>query len=972
MKIFFSYPHDDNAPLVDRIKNDLEARGHQIWFDQDKIKEGDQWRNSITRGILDSESFVAFLSKHSVRDPGVCLSEIAIGLAEKGDGAIVTVLVEPEKEVSAPISVTHIQWLRMEDWPDKASDDAWYRTKLDKLIEVIEHPASVSRNEELERLRLALDPLSFNAEIAPHLPHFTGRKWIFERYEKWLAAPLSSPVFRIEGGPGLGKTAIASQLAHASKSSVIAIFFCQYNRGDSRNPLRLIQTLAYQLASRLPDYRMRLLKVPAIAQPELMTGKDATSLWATLIAEPLAGVGKEGLIGRQRFVIVVDGLDEATDNGKNEIVRLLAEHIPKLPAWIGVVLTGRPDPEVAQRLSRFQSDVIYGDDSENQSDLKAYIEDWLAEEVAASKIDSRDIPRVAAALLEKSDGAFLYLVKAREASDIGEFDLTHPASLPNGLTEIYLQFFERRFPHPSDEASLWVTKVKPLLAHILASPEPLPFDLAREVMGWDSAADGEEVEAQVLRSLGSLMARRSARNDCALQLFHKSVREWLQNDELDYFVSTRGALKSLTAAVWYRYVKRSEQDVYAWAVLPILLPLLRERLPDVFTALLGPPNWETSQILFRLADSLTPKLRFADANEMWLLQVSYCELLAGEASDNADFALNVSRSCMRLGDVQVALGSTHEALRTFERGLAAIEHLHSLAANHAIIANDLFFSYIRLGDLHRILGNRQTALKYFMQSLEISQGEMRGICYDRLGDIYLELGEQQLAFSYFDKGFAIFESKYDAVPQNAGVGYFLSRSYDRVGEQHSLLDDTAGAIRYFEKGLTIRERLFAADPESADYAMSLTTSYDKLGSAQKKIGNYQQALIYFNQSLAIFERLRTAAPTNVFFSQGLGVAYNRLGDLQVERGSPQDAIMYFEQGLLIRQKLCSDDAGNAFCARDLAISYSKLAQISGRGDQQSWWQKCYTQLKSMEERLILADSDKPLMDYAYLQGYCFS
>ena len=102
MKIFFSYPHDPNAPFVERIKAGLEARGHDVWFDQSEIKSGDDWRSKITRGILDSETVVAFLSKHSVRDPGVCLNEIAIALAEKGDEAIVTVLVEPEREVSAP------------------------------------------------------------------------------------------------------------------------------------------------------------------------------------------------------------------------------------------------------------------------------------------------------------------------------------------------------------------------------------------------------------------------------------------------------------------------------------------------------------------------------------------------------------------------------------------------------------------------------------------------------------------------------------------------------------------------------------------------------------------------------------------------------------------------------------------------------------------------------------------------------
>ena len=55
MKIFFSYPHDANAPLVERIKADLEKRGHEVWFDADQIKSGDDWRNAITRGILASQ-----------------------------------------------------------------------------------------------------------------------------------------------------------------------------------------------------------------------------------------------------------------------------------------------------------------------------------------------------------------------------------------------------------------------------------------------------------------------------------------------------------------------------------------------------------------------------------------------------------------------------------------------------------------------------------------------------------------------------------------------------------------------------------------------------------------------------------------------------------------------------------------------------------------------------------------------------
>src|SRR5436309_2770929 len=78
LRIFLSYGHDANEDLVRRIKADLEKRGHDVWFDKNEIKFGDEWRRSITDGILGSDRVLSFLSKHSTRDPGVCRDEIAI------------------------------------------------------------------------------------------------------------------------------------------------------------------------------------------------------------------------------------------------------------------------------------------------------------------------------------------------------------------------------------------------------------------------------------------------------------------------------------------------------------------------------------------------------------------------------------------------------------------------------------------------------------------------------------------------------------------------------------------------------------------------------------------------------------------------------------------------------------------------------------------------------------------------------
>ncbi len=102
MRIFLSYGHDTNEELVRRIKTDLVNRGHDVWFDKSEIKFGDDWRHSITDGILGSNRVLSFLSKHSTRDPGVCRDEIAIAIGVKG-GNIQTILVESEQEVQPPV-----------------------------------------------------------------------------------------------------------------------------------------------------------------------------------------------------------------------------------------------------------------------------------------------------------------------------------------------------------------------------------------------------------------------------------------------------------------------------------------------------------------------------------------------------------------------------------------------------------------------------------------------------------------------------------------------------------------------------------------------------------------------------------------------------------------------------------------------------------------------------------------------------
>ena len=96
MSVFFSYGHDCEE-IVLKIKEDLEKYGFQIWMDRSEIKSGNEWREKITAGILNSDMVVAFLSSHALRKGGVCLNELSIAVGCKY-GHIKTVLLEPNIE----------------------------------------------------------------------------------------------------------------------------------------------------------------------------------------------------------------------------------------------------------------------------------------------------------------------------------------------------------------------------------------------------------------------------------------------------------------------------------------------------------------------------------------------------------------------------------------------------------------------------------------------------------------------------------------------------------------------------------------------------------------------------------------------------------------------------------------------------------------------------------------------------------
>ena len=588
LRIFLSYGHDANEELVRLIKADLEKRGHDVWFDKNEIKFGDEWRRSITDGILKSNRVLSFLSKHSTRDPGVCLDEIAIAIGAKG-GNIQTILVESESEVRAPPSISHLQWLDMHDWERRRDAgecvwEPWYQTKLTEIVAVVESEVSRQFAGEIKTLEELLKPtdsdFTSDSRIRKLLEKkLVGREWLFEAVEKWrTTANRDSRLFWITGIPGTGKSAFAAHLAHEyGRGTVIAVQFCDWKKPDHRDACQIIRTLAFQVATRLPDYRKLLLTLPIMSE---LGQKNSAELFDGLLTNPLK-LSIAG--GRERYLIVIDALDEAGSEGRNELVDVLAKYAEQLPNWIGIVATSRPEFDVttpfqALKLKPFP---IEAKSDNNSTDIRSLL--WL--ELATQLKNRRDADRLVEQILEKSEGVILYIESFCEDIHKQYLSLDRPNEFPQGLTGKFVMDFKRYFP----DLEKFRKEMRPALRAIIAAREPLPVVIIQGLFKWQD----EELNDFTL-PLTSLFPISYAAGYKVIKPFHKSLADWL-TDEIkagQYFVSIMEGHRTLAEACWGEY-KLGTNSMTQYSIRHVRAHLGKIGDTDRKTIIESDPNYVT-------------------------------------------------------------------------------------------------------------------------------------------------------------------------------------------------------------------------------------------------------------------------------------------------------------------------------------------------------------------------------------------
>ena len=921
IRVFVSYGHPESE-VCREILEAIRAREtprYEPWFDESDIRTGDNWRRSIQEGIKNSQQVVACLSPHSTREGGVCLDELAIAVGVQGEygGKVHSILLGPEKEVKPPATVGQNQWLDMSDWREKKAQGAdayarWFRAKMQELFRVLESRENVTFNGEIQELRQRLNVYSdTSTQYALLKKPYVGRKWLEEEVEQWLDDPHGKKICLLSGVPAVGKSAFAVHYTHYNWR-VAANLFCRSNMNTFNDPSMVLQTLAFQLACHLPDYRKNLLRTlpENKAALEKLTEDE---LFETLLGPNIANT-VDG--GQETMAIVVDGLDECGTPERNALARLLAKRAPGLPRWLRVLVLARRTPAVLQSMSSAAQIELDSRAPQNRADIRAYFVQRLEPRFGQDPQWNASLD----ALADRSEGVFLYAEMMSEML-LEKGALEAAEEYPAGLNEAFARWFDYFFRTEEEYKALWRRPI----GCLLAAPEPLPKSALRKVMGWSR----DQLNDFYRRISVLLRTDKNIFGDETLEIPHAYVRAWLSQEDNPYSASAEDGTEALAESFYAQFKEDVEELSFYEA---IHLPELLERAGRKKARREVEENHDW---FWRVLDAGDVYETWGKLDEAWKLY-QRCRGIAEElvqVRDTPEDQRDLSVSYEKIAGIYEARGRMKEALKLYQQGLAIREKLVQTRGTPED-QRDLSVSYERIAGIYEAQGRLEEALKLYQRRLEIAEELVQtcgtpedqrdlSVSYERIAGIYEAQGKLKEALKLYQKDLAIAEGLVQArgTPEDQRD---LSVSYNKVAAIYEAQGKMKKAQKLYQQGLGIAEELVQTRGTPED-RRDLSLSYGRIANIYKAQGKMEKAQKLYQQGLEIAEELAQTRGT-LEDQRDLSVCYYNVANIYKVQGKMEKALKLYQQGLAIRERL-AQTRGTPGDHRDLSVSYNRVAAI---------------------------------------------
>ena len=209
----------------------------------------------------------------------------------------------------------------------------------------------------------------------------------------------------------------------------------------------------------------------------------------------------------------------------NPLAEILSKKAHRLPQWIGIIITSRPEKDVTTPFQNLSPSILKADNKQNLNDIRKYLRCELA-----AKLNGRpDAIGVVEKILQKSEGVFLYIVNICNEIHTDRLSIDNIDIFPHGLGSIFFDFFTRQFPRIKDQKDTigfdivdYRQRCRPFLELLIAAQEPFQLNFISNIL----QLTPYEI-ADIVDSFGSLLNL----NNNHIRLSHKSLIDWLSDKQ---------------------------------------------------------------------------------------------------------------------------------------------------------------------------------------------------------------------------------------------------------------------------------------------------------------------------------------------------------------------------------------------------------------------------------------------------------
>jgi hypothetical protein len=324
----------------------------------------------------------------------------------------------------------------------------------------------------------------------------------------------------LTAGPGFGKSVLSAKVyeLYKQRAQLAAYHFCDFRNSDSRNPHRILQSLASQMCDNVDGFRDKLTE--GLRREH---SRDSHSdAFRVLLNDPLHAVETRKprlwMLWRRAQhkpkLIVVDALDESQTDAKSEFLELISEKFPQLPKCVKIFITSRPELQIGKKLQHLNPVEILPDNCHHNLDIECFILHCLPD-LSKGNVNF---------LISKCEGSFLYACYV--VDELKEMDLGIEPKLsdyvPKGIAGFYEKQFKRlRTGLQSFIPDTWSSILKSFVNVIAVSRAPLPKRILFACMG----LSGEEFDLR--EAIIGIMSEILPIYEGCLTVYHKSLSDWL-------------------------------------------------------------------------------------------------------------------------------------------------------------------------------------------------------------------------------------------------------------------------------------------------------------------------------------------------------------------------------------------------------------------------------------------------------------